>query len=168
MGRAGNDESGTLSIHAVTDASELPIVRHLFEEYADSLGFSLEAQNFTLELDALPGAYAPPRGGILLATVDGEPAGCVALRPIGDNVCEMKRLYVRPAYRGLGLGRLLAGRIVDAAREAGYEGMVLDTIPAQMRPAVALYEALGFEPCEPYWDNPLPGVGYMRLVLARG
>src|SRR5919201_2098828 len=111
------------------DAPAVDVVRVLFREYAESLGFSLDFQDFERELAALPGAYAPPRGALLLARVDGEPAGCVGLRPLGETTCEMKRLYVRRAYRGRGLGRQLAEAAIAAARERGFQNMRLDTVP---------------------------------------
>lgn len=139
--------------------------RALFTEYADSLGFSLCFQRFEEELASLPGAYAPPRGRLLLALVDDEAAARAGVRPVSDIRCEMKRLYVRPAFRGRGIGRALAEATVRAARSEGYAEMVLDTISAQMEDAVALYRELGFEDTEPYYDNPLPGVAHMRLEL---
>lgn len=154
-----------VTIHRVTNPEQLPIIRELFQEYASSLGFSLESQNFAQELDELPGKYAPPTGSLLLATVNGEPAGIVALRPQADSVCEMKRLYVRPQYRKLGLGRVLVERVIEEGRALGYQVIRLDTIPAIMERAVALYTALGFEKIPPYWNNILPGAEYMELTL---
>jgi putative acetyltransferase len=138
--------------------------RRLFERYAASLGFDLAFQDFAGELAGLPGAYAAPEGCLLLATVDGVSAGCVAARDLGGGICEMKRLYVLSEYRGLGLGRLLAARVVDEARRMGYERMRLDTVPA-MRDAQALYERLGFRDIAPYRENPVPGTRYMELTL---
>ena len=139
--------------------------RELFREYAQSLGFDLAFQGFDRELRELPGDYAPPRGRLLLASVDGAFAGCVALRAIGDGLSEMKRLYVRPAYRRLGLGRRLCEAIVAEAREAGYASVRLDTVPA-MGEARALYRTLGFRPIAPYRFNPVPGTEYLELRLA--
>jgi putative acetyltransferase len=145
-------------------AEHVPVVRTLFEEYADGLGVDLGFQDFDRELAELPGDYVPPAGRLLLALDDGEPAGCVALRPFAPAVCEMKRLYVRPAFRGTGLGRLLAERIVGAGRDAGYERMRLDTLPA-MAAARGLYESLGFVEIEAYRPNPIHGTTYFELAL---
>jgi carbonic anhydrase len=138
--------------------------RALFLEYAASLGFDLCFQDFKSELVELPGEYAPPDGRLLLAFDDSQPAGCVALRKIGDGVCEMKRLYVRPAFRGKGIGRALAVAILDAARQIGYRTMCLDTI-ASMTEAIALYRSLGFKETAPYCHNPIPGAKFMELML---
>ncbi|HYE95733.1 MAG TPA: GNAT family N-acetyltransferase [Rubricoccaceae bacterium] len=144
---------------------DVATARTLFLEYARSLGFSLCFQGFDAELAGLPGAYAPPAGRLLLARVDRRVAGCIALRPTNEaGVCEMKRLYVRPAFRGYGVGRALAERLLDEARAIGYTRMRLDTTPA-MQTAQRLYEALGFRDVEPYYPNPLPGVRYMALAL---
>ena len=139
--------------------------RELFLEYAGWLGFSLCFQNFDKELAELPGAYAPPKGRLLLALQHGETAGCVALRPILDGACEMHRLSVRPAFRGLGLGRALAVKIVEEAREIGYERMLLDTIPAQMGSAIKVYRSLGFNEIGPYYQSPVEGATFMELLL---
>lgn len=143
---------------------DMPLVRKLFEEYAASLGIDLCFQNFGRELETLPGAYAPPDGTIVVAYVEGEPAGCAALRKIGDGVCEMKRLYVRPAHRGEGIGRALAEAIVARAREIGYASMKLDTLES-MAEANALYLSIGFRKCPPYCHNPCEHPVYMELSL---
>ena len=142
----------------------LLVVRKLFREYAADIGVDLCFQGFEQELAELPGRYAPPEGRLLLARQGHEPAGCVALRKIGDGVCEMKRLYVRPAFRGKGLGRELTNAVIVAAREAGYERMRLDTL-ASMKPAITLYESLGFKRVAPYCHNPMADAVYMELKL---
>ena len=141
-------------------------VRALFEEYAAWLGLHLCFQNFEEEVATLPGAYAPPGGELLLALDDQEVAGCVALRDHGDGICELKRLYVRPAWRGRGVGRMLTDRIVQRARAIGYREMRLDTLDNErMHAANRLYESLGFVDTAAYYDNPLPNVRYMALSL---
>lgn len=146
------------------DAQEIEEARVLFREYAASLGIDLAFQDFDAELASLPGKYAPPEGAIILARVDGVLAGCVALRPIQNRICEMKRLYVRDVYRGLGLGRALVARIIAEARARGYRAMRLDTLPS-MAAAQALYASFGFRHIEPYVYNPIEGTRYMELSL---
>ena len=146
----------------------LDATRALFREYAVALGVDLCFQNFDAELAALPGEYAPPQGTLLLARVGGELAGCAALRPLHDvdyaNACEMKRLYVRRAFRRFGLGRSLAQALIDEARRAGYSVLLLDTLD-DMEAARGLYESLGFEEIPPYYFNPLPGAHYLKVDL---
>ena len=148
-------------------AGDVAPCRELFLEYQQSLGVSLCFQGFDAELAGLPGDYVPPRGGLWLATVDGALAGCVALRPLADDVAEMKRLYVRPAFRGNGLGRALTEHVIAAARERRYRTLKLDTLPSMAR-AQQLYERLGFVETAPYNDNPVDGVRFLALDLARG
>ena len=142
----------------------LPTVRTLFREYADGLGVDLGFQGFERELAELPGDYVPPPGRLLLAFAGDEAAGCVALRPFEPGVCELKRLYVRAAYRGTGLGRRLAEAVVDAGRVAGYDRMRLDTLPT-MTAARELYRSLGFTEIEAYRPNPVHGTTYFELAL---
>ncbi|MGD2110833.1 MAG: GNAT family N-acetyltransferase [Phycisphaerae bacterium] len=150
-------------VHAHT-AEHLSTVRALFLEYAEALGFDLCFQDFDTELASLPGEYGPPRGRLLLAFHDASEAGCVALRAIDESACEMKRLYIRPACRGLGVGRALAAALIDEARKIGYDVMRLDTVPA-MTAAIALYESLGFQDIQAYRYNPLKGARFMELSL---
>jgi len=150
-------------VHADTGPL-LDTVRRLFLEYRADIGLDLCFQSFDAELADLPGKYAPPEGCIILALQDGEPAGCVALRPHAPGVCEMKRLYVRPGFRGLGLGRALAEQVIEHARTLGYGKMCLDTLDS-MTAAVTLYLDLGFTRREPYYDNPLCGATFFELDL---
>ena len=144
---------------------DLDVVRELFREYAEGLEVDLAFQDFERELAELPSDYAPPRGALLLARAGAEAVGCVGVRPLADGACEMKRLYVRPAGRGSGAGRALAGAAVARARELGYERMLLDTLPS-MAAALRLYRALGFVEVEPYRYNPVPGTSFLELRLA--
>ncbi|MSU58127.1 MAG: GNAT family N-acetyltransferase [Pedosphaera sp.] len=153
-----------MQIIAAHAAPHLPTVRELFTEYANSIEIDLCFQSFDRELSELPGKYALPDGRLLLAMENEIPAGCVALRKIDGGVCEMKRLYVRPAFRGRGLGRELANAVVVAAREIGYERMRLDTL-SSMTAAIALYESLGFQRIPAYYDNPSGCAVFMELKL---
>ena len=146
----------------------LDATRELFTEYAQALGIDLCFQNFEAELAGLPGDYAAPQGSLLLAFVDGALAGCGGFRPLGDvdyaNACEMKRLYVRRAFRRFGLGRLLTQALIDGAAQAGYSVMLLDTLD-DMEAARGLYESLGFAEVPPYYFNPIPGAHYLKVEL---
>ncbi|HEX8852459.1 MAG TPA: GNAT family N-acetyltransferase [Pyrinomonadaceae bacterium] len=151
-------------IHAETP-EQVETARWLFAEYAEWLQLDLCFQNFSRELAGLPGDYAPPSGRLLLAIEDGRACGCVALRPLGADVCEMKRLYLSAEWRGRGAGRRLASAIIEEARRIGYARMRLDTLPGAMPEAVALYRSLGFREIEPYCFNPADGALYMELLL---
>jgi putative acetyltransferase len=150
------------------DALQLQAAQTLFREYAQALGVDLCFQNFDAELAALPGEYADPSGVLLVAWADGMPAGCVALRALPGvdyaNACEMKRLFVRPAYRRLGLGRLLAVQLLNHAAQLGYSHLLLDTLD-DMEAAREMYASLGFEDIPPYYFNPIPGAHYLKVDL---
>jgi putative acetyltransferase len=156
--------SSGFDIAEALDAKALAACRELFVEYQQRLGVSLCFQGFDREVAELPATYARPRGRLLLARIAGEPAGCVALRPIAAGDAEMKRLFVRPAYRGMGIGRTLAECVVDEARGLGYATLKLDTLP-QMREAHGLYKALGFVETAPYNDHPIEGTRFLALDL---
>jgi GNAT superfamily N-acetyltransferase len=155
-----------LKIAPVETAAELIAIRELFREYARSLNFSLCFQGFDQELASLPGDYAPPAGRLLLAEFGGRRAGCVALHRLADGICEMKRLYVRPEFRGYKIGRGLAEAVIAEARVAGYARMRLDTVAPVMREAVQLYRELGFYEIPAYRLNPMRGTLYLELQLA--
>ena len=156
-----------IRLHAATSASDLESIRTLFQEYADSLGVNLDYQGFEDEVRDLPGKYAPPAGTLVLAFNDDELVGCVGVRPIDGEIAEMKRLFVRPAGRGLGLGRSLAESAIRFATVTGYERMRLDTLP-QMDRAQDLYRSLGFMPIDAYRFSPVPGTVFLELVLTTG
>jgi putative acetyltransferase len=145
--------------------SDIADLRAVFREYESWLGLDLCFQGFEDELKNLPGKYSAPEGRLYLASVDDMTAGCIALRPLEADVCEMKRLFVREEFRGLQIGRLLIERAIDDAREIGYSAMRLDTFPPKMGKAVQLYELYGFREIAPYYDNPNEGVLFMELAL---
>jgi len=149
----------------VESPAQIAQARELFLEYAQSLGFSLCFQNFDDELAGLPGEYSLPEGRLLLAECDSQLAGCVALHKLEHEICEMKRLYLRPQFRGKGLGHALAERIISEARQIGYRRMRLDTVEPVMGDAVALYRRLGFKEIAPYCANPIAGAMYMELRM---
>ncbi len=155
-----------MPIHAAESGADLGAARELFREYQRRLDLDLGFQGFAEELANLPGAYAPPRGRLLLATQaeDGAVLGCVALRPWGERDGEMKRLYVRPQAHGLGLGRKLAEAVIAEARAIGYRRLLLDTLPS-MSAAQRLYESLGFVDIPPYRENPVAGTRFLALAL---
>ena len=161
-------EPVAISLFTPSQAHEIEAAREIFRENADSLEVDLTFQNFDAELASLPGEYEAPRGCLLLASVDGAVAGCCALRAFDacdyPNAAEMKRLYVRRAFRGFGLGRQLAEAILDAARQAGYASVLLDTLD-DMESARALYQELGFEEIPPYYHNPMAGAHYLKVDL---
>jgi ribosomal protein S18 acetylase RimI-like enzyme len=169
-GTAAATAATTPRVQLLTPESpeQLEATRAIFREYAQGLGVDLCFQNFEAELASLPGEYQAPRGGLLLATVDDELAGCGAFRALPDvdyaNACEMKRLYVRSRHRGLGLGRLLAQALMDQAVRAGYSVMLLDTLD-DMEAARGLYGVLGFEEIPPYYYNPIAGAHYLKAQL---
>lgn len=156
-----------LKIIAVETEEHLAQAVKLLEEYAAWLGHDhLCFENFEKELTELPGRYAPPGGRLLLAVNEVEPAGCAALRKFDKDSCEMKRLYVRPTFRGQGVGKALASRIIEEAQQIGYARVLLDTLPA-MQEAVGMYRALGFKNIKPYRDNPIAGAMFMKLCLTQ-
>ena len=155
-----------LQIVEATSTADYAIGRELFEEYARAIDVDLCFQNFAAELDRLTVMYAPPAGALLLARAGSEVAGCVGLRKLRDDICEMKRLYVRPPFRGKHLGRRMAEEIARRAGELGYRTLVLDTL-GTMAAAQALYESMGFTPATSYYVNPLPNVKYFSLDLRK-
>ena len=158
----------SISLRTPSSPAEWDVVRDIFREYASTLGVDLCFQDFESELAQLPGDYAEPRGALLIAEVEGALAGCCALRPLDNadypNASEMKRLYVRKAFRGFGLGRELAEAMLDRARQAGYACVLLDTLD-DMESARALYTDLGFEEIPPYYHNPIAGAHYLKADI---
>ncbi len=161
-------ETPHIELHLAEGAALVDVARTLFREYAEALDVDLCFQGFEAELAELPGEYAPPAGALLVALVDGQPAGCVALRPLPEvdypNACEMKRLYVRRAFRRFGLGRLMVQELMDLATQAGYSTLLLDTLD-DMEAARGLYTSLGFVEIPPYYFNPIPGAHYLKAEL---
>lgn len=157
-----------ISLIHPASTQELALVREIFQEYADTLDIDLDFQGFAQELASLPGDYAEPRGHLVLAMVEGAVAGCCALRPIDDvdytNACEMKRLFVRKAFRGFGLGRLLVDHTLATAAQLGYSCVLLDTLDS-MESARALYADFGFEEIPPYYHNPIAGTHYLKAEV---
>jgi len=153
-----------MQIELIDGAARIDDVKALFTEYAASLGIDLGYQNYGDEFASLPGKYARPYGRLYLALVDGASAGCIAMRKLNDTRAEMKRLYVRPAFRGAKLGLALVERVIADAREIGYCELVLDTLGSMHR-AQELYRSLGFTEIEPYYDSPIPGTTYLCLKL---
>jgi ribosomal protein S18 acetylase RimI-like enzyme len=152
-------------VFKVETETDLEIARCFFETYAASLDFDLDFQDFEEELSNLPGQYAPPEGRLLIAAYGDDPAGCIALRKLENRICEMKRLYVKPQFRGAGIGRALAEAIIEEAKEIGYHRMRLDTLPP-MASARSLYTSLGFKKIGAYRYNPIQGAEFMELELA--
>lgn len=157
-----------MEIVEARSAEQVRIARDMFVEYQKWLGLSLCFQNFDEELASLPGEYAPPAGRLFLAFEGETPAGCVALRDLGGGACEMKRLYVREAFRGRGVGIALISRLLDDARAIGYSRVRLDTHPPRMAKALSLYESLGFREIEPYYHNPYGETLFMELTFSEG
>jgi putative acetyltransferase len=153
-----------VTIVPAVSADDIQRVRELFGEYQRALGVDLNYQGFEDEVASLPGAYAPPRGALFIALDGDDAAGCVAMRPLGEDLCEMKRLFLRASLRGRGAGRLLAERAIDQARAIGYRAMRLDSLPT-MKEAIALYETLGFRRIPAYYPSPVAGTVYMELEL---
>jgi len=160
-----NTHNPGLQALQVESPEQIAAIRELFLEYAQSLGFSLCFQSFDKELAELPGDYAAPAGRLLLATCEGQSAGCVALHKLDPEICEMKRLYVRPEFRGKGLGKILAERIIGEAHQIGYKQLRLDTVEPLMRTAVKMYRTFGFREIAPYRPHPIEGALYMEISL---
>ncbi|HET6646541.1 MAG TPA: GNAT family N-acetyltransferase [Pyrinomonadaceae bacterium] len=157
-----------MNLVQVQTPEDVESARELFTEYSAWLGINLCFQNFEKEVAELPGDYVPPAGRLFLAIEGDQVAGCVALRRLGnDGLCEMKRLYVRPEFRGRGLGRELTRAVINAAHEVGYDRMRLDTLPGKMDRAIAMYRSLGFQEIDAYYDNPVAGATFMELSLEK-
>ena len=157
--------SGDIDLRHIESGPDLEEIRELFLEYARSLNFNLCFQSFDKELQELPGPYASPQGRLVLCKVDGKTAGCIALKRLETGICEIKRLFVRPEFRGQHLGGKLAAHIIGEARAIGYSAMRLDTIRGTMDNAIALYRSIGFKEIPPYYANPIPEACYMELKL---
>ena len=153
-----------LELKEAKTKKDMDLVRTLFREYSDALGVDLCFQGFEQELAGLPGKYASPEGRLYIAFVGDQPGGCVGLRKIAEGIAEMKRLYVRPLFRGQGIGRQLVLALVKDCRQLGYSRMRLDTLPSMKR-ALELYRAMGFRPIDPYTENPVPGAMFLELNL---
>src|SRR5688572_23522061 len=154
-----------INIEQAETAEQVEEIRRLFREYEAWLGLDLCFQGFEAELSGLPGKYVPPSGRLFLASVDGKTAGCIALRKLEDGICEMKRLFVRKDFRGLGLGNKFIEKLIDEARLAGYKKMRLDTLPDKMGKAVKLYRSHGFQQIPAYYHNPYGDTFFMELDL---
>ena len=154
-----------INIYETNPDNDIEEVRSLFLEYANSLNFDLCFQGFDEELKSLPGKYSLPGGFILLAKINDDYVGCIALHDLGDNICEMKRLYVRPEFRGLGIGKSLCDNLIEKSRQIGYKKMRLDTIAEKMQSAIKLYKSYGFYEIPAYYHNPEKGVIYMEMIL---
>jgi putative acetyltransferase len=157
--------SSDIKLVHIESGPDLEEIRALFLKYARSLNFNLCFQSFDKELLELPGPYGTPQGRLILCKVEGTTAGCIALKPLEPGICEMKRLFVRPAFRGQRLGVRLAEYIIGEARAIGYSAMRLDTIHGTMDDAIAIYRSLGFKEIPPYYENPIPNACYMELKL---
>lgn len=154
-----------ISIKQAENKNEIETAKKLFLEYANWLNFDLCFQGFDKELDELPGKYAPPDGRLYLLHDESKIAGCIALRKLDESICEMKRLYIKPEFRGKGHSKLLVKKIIDDAKIIGYKKMRLDTIGDKMKEAISLYRSFGFYEIDAYYHNPQKGVVYMELVI---
>lgn len=164
MKNEAKDEKHTIELRCITGLDMLEDIKQLFLEYAESLPIDLAFQDFEAELKALPGKYGPPDGVLIIAFLDDQPAGCIALRKIAEKICEMKRLYVREKFQGFGIGKNLITIAIEEATKLGYGSMRLDTLPT-MKKAQDLYTSFGFYDIEPYVYNPIQGTRFMELFL---